>query len=1039
MMPETKSKRDASNTTNNAHEEGKISYVIGGNVFKADQQIVRLPAKNPGHVAHHQARNPDNKRFDHEKTHRELANDLKLKPGAAFKVKAEIPLYYEPDLVRLAGPFNPPPPAVAEQILIDRARPDYQPNYIKFGELKFELDPEQGIFLGGNIGISIVKKSIVINKPILDGLKNINGTEGFHNALIGFFKDQGFDLNKLILERIEFECAPSAGFGLGLGKNGVEAGAKAVLGNMNMKIIHQANNKIDEFTCQINLGAKGGLVLKNVEGKNGKEGMQQKKSLAVGMWEISYLQRDNEVINKPSPLSQPINGHEQMKNRDIIIEVDSIVAIKHKDVLTKCNNADEKNIANQTFQNRLAHTQQRLMQINHGVANVNRKADAIFLVIGELYADMQQRREEKILAKEQTKVLANFQGIINAFGMIQKLGNQINNKYLEVVGVGGMAIAQAVLGVAQIEGFFGLPKAEGLAMLDPATSIVGAVMMFGSLFMRRSGDKAMQQIAKLIVKMHKDMIRGFDIIIENQKFTFELIENGFKSLNKGLYEIIQQNNRLESKIDFLEFKIDHVLAMLQEARIYDQAKDLRKLEVETDLLSRGPDNLPVERFEERINKVLSKINSQLELVKMVDCCSLTDMGNQLPGWFHVRKLESLFLQDGFSDYAVDFRHIGNLHWWWSAFACYLNILPHINSKNIIGLDFQAQILRKITLLSQRTKIFFTIIRDKKFINEFLSHYRKQFDDISKKVGETLSDLSSNYSKEVLSRWANECLAFNVDPTEETRTAVIKDIIKNMQELVADKMNQPELKKEVAAYVELRKEFGFFVRILSSFLGGEFLQAQYQKLNDIDLDRYPIFTIEEQAKQFGEHTFHLPFLSGSFENQLCSFSYKSDELNTWYNKASLLAQAIQETLENTENFARHYRVIVKTIKQNATIGKQADQIIAELPDMTKADALNVSSAEKKTMKKYYNIEKIIALMQPALDICQKVEPTSAPILVFGASGVGKSTWLNYMFKFDYKLIQGDEDHEDTIVLEKQSLPEKNLNLLVVTIVKHFIPN
>ena len=217
-------------------------------------------------------------------------------------------------------------------------------------------------------------------------------------------------------------------------------------------------------------------------------------------------------------------------------------------------------------------------RLNAIQCQVKYNAEGIALVFDRVDAIYQ----EMMHAKSNAEVMANFQSVIDGFTLLGNIGAQMNNSALNIIGTVGASLTQAVLGYAQLTGCLGLTAVTGLAMITPITAIVGAVFcIVSSITSRQQAKKqarqakkeaealhnALRTISEQIVNLHKDLLKGFGIVIENQEKIMSLIQESMVNLNFQLNEILSHEYIIEQKLDTVLADIQKLSLKIDQQRL----------------------------------------------------------------------------------------------------------------------------------------------------------------------------------------------------------------------------------------------------------------------------------------------------------------------------------------------------------------------------------------------------------------------------------------------------------------------------------------
>lgn len=222
-------------------------------------------------------------------------------------------------------------------------------------------------------------------------------------------------------------------------------------------------------------------------------------------------------------------------------------------------------------------------------------------------------QDQAAAQRQQQQRIGNYQGLIDGFALLSAIGQRIQNPTLTKIS--GVCTQAVLIQKALSE----LPMLAGLAVLSPYVAIGMAIMNMVSLFMKRGPDthqiivKQLEQLAKQIENMHREMREGHIDIKHQLHHLEQLILRGFKQIHYLL------GNPLLCSLDEIRSELDQ-LGQVVQAGFHDlYVKDL------SDSLAH------VRSFLEGISTRISAEQSQAWLVQLAHWIKEKSYNRQLIG------------------------------------------------------------------------------------------------------------------------------------------------------------------------------------------------------------------------------------------------------------------------------------------------------------------------------------------------------------------------------------------------------------------------
>lgn len=831
----------------------KIEIKWGGNAFKGEQK--------QNFFGNHHAGKNDKGVFEKKKGVGDLLNEGKFKPLPKFSV--DFPLVDCNIPINVPGQFIHDV-AVAE-LKIGGALGAYQG--VQFSDLylgDFNLKIDHSGFCAALKINPFQFEPVKVNTPLLELAKTWEPA----NALTFALKNKGYDLDKLLVSEIQFK-GPSGEVALNVGEK-IGGALGGSLAGISVTLGYFGENHSLALTCGLSAGVKVARGCGEVIAKNGNQGIQMTNNVAVGIWEVKATYAYHHENNNLNYVNN---------TNDFVIDAlygeGSIMKEKNALTLLELFNQNKKQATNSTqkaFNRKSLQNENMLSSIQEG-DNANReKIVAVVSYIDDLYADVKQlhthmleQKKKQSQLETQAKVLANFQGVMDGFSALAHIGSISGNKSIQTVGTVGMAVTQGALGVAQLTGSFGLAAVTGAAMLTPVGAVIGGVLILASLFMKNKGDstgKALQAISKQIGQVHKDMMEGFGIVIDNQKLTIDLITQGFKGIDETLYQVVMNQRFMIEELSGIDFKLDEIQATLQEITIETNKQYLKKMDDRLELLLLNHEEGMMPDETKQINKMLIAIDRQLEFSLNTSCKGLENKGNNLPGWFHVHKLTGLFCKSEFIHFDFNLRPVANVIWWQDVVNYYFQMLPFLGGMNQHTQALIEQIAQSIQNTAESTASFLEKASSITFFKAFFNHYMDQFKEQQRQADALLSHLipaSKQYRENAL----NQVLALNQQEGVSCLSPIKMSFMQSSQVTTSSALPAATLLQEkVKEYNACLKEFKTYASILFSLFSGERdVQSLLKSLQPIDPGYYAYRALT------GTHNdAHYIYLEGPVDNQ-----------------------------------------------------------------------------------------------------------------------------------------------------------------------------
>ncbi len=417
-----------------------------------------------------------------------------------------------------------------------------------------------------------------------------------------------------------------------------------------------------------------------------------------------------------------------------------------------------------------------------------------------------------------------------------------------------------------------------LSMITPATAVIGGVLTLASLFRSnksRKQAKAMQkqfrQLSSQIVNMHNDMCKSFELLNRNMYQGFELLNsNIFKGLdiidsnmhkrfdamdrvigqefaalsdqlNKGFEVLVNNQGNLFDllfegfqTIDFKLYDQDVVLYKMDK-KLDQVMAELQRLGMKSDVKDRIKLHQLVERFEtnnkpKTLAKILQFIQHQL-LISSSSLKALTDQGNHLSGWYHLENLTELLNQQAFQGYAIDLKNSVNMNWAESVFESYIKMMPRIQQEgyeeNSVIQQIHYQVLSELRRVAKPTADLIHTISSQAFLETFFNYYQRRLNDIKTHAERLLQPIQMRFGKAAMQSYAQNMLLQNQIEEGFAVNSVLQSIEENSHAMVSQIISQhiSALAVKVREYNDCVKFFKQHTRILFDILQVDILYAE----------------------------------------------------------------------------------------------------------------------------------------------------------------------------------------------------------------------
>ncbi|HFL2714585.1 TPA: hypothetical protein ACGWTM_001742 [Legionella pneumophila] len=899
---------------------------------------------------------------------------------------------------------------------------------LEIGQVRLKYDIKNGIYLGG--GLEPMKlEPHVINKSLIDVLAMNPSLNSPLLLLKKGLQEQGYDPNKLVVSKI-VPLGPSANLNLGIGKN-PNIGVSAKIAGVKVVLNYNPSNKDSyEISGQFNLGAGMGFSFGKTDSSDNNNSPTTKTGLKLGLWSVSIKHSTHSPLNEPSVKSHSPNSIEKSLISPLVeIKRDKITPIanvspaineKLKQAKSTYKSCPQKlSHFTHSFNQKNQQNTKKLNQIqqnNQSSAILQReKVQNTLFYINQMGTEVRSLCEERksqaeplVLEKQQGMVLANFEAMDKGFAMIAQIGAMTNNKTIQTIGMVGQSLISGMLGIGQLTGTMGLAQVTGMAALGPIGMIGGAALSIAGMFMRRSSqgkglEKALKTISKQIVNMHKAMLEGFGIIIENQQKTIELIERCFKHLDNQLHTIIYQNVDTHNRLDRL----------LKELKTI--AKDLQRLDLKTDLKELEDYKLQKMNLDGLIelndpqvpSQFMNTINYALLLSETATNSKIThveERGNDLSGWMHIRHLKT-FLPN---KECARLDKVPNFIWWQEVAHYYLDLSPNMHTLRI-----PEAISSRYNKLQNRLEKqgllcidFIKTLGKRSTIEQFLYHYQGKLKSVCDEANRNLNNIIQLYGEKAAIKRAEESIQQNSSISNASWPAVLNSITINSQTNAANYPNLHEQLGNLAKeYNKLLSEFQFMLHIIASIMQvkPEHI-AKIKSLNEINETFYASTRAVECKKSIMGKELNLHYITGNAVSLFKPTVLTPDEIE----------QIGKEVHSHSELMIEYIESILTLVALNKIEGGPSELILNNslfappTPQKQLIQLLPITSYSDEELEKTgRELNRLTQLLEPLKTIIKPM--VYSPVLVFGGTGSGKSALLNNLMGISYEIVPDESEN------------------------------
>lgn len=746
--------------------------------------------------------------------------------------------------------------------------------------------------------------------------------------------------------------------------------------------------------------------------------------------------------------------------------MDEVVKKNFNILIARCGNNRQKiEELNTTFSKYAQEHRQMLANINDTVEDNNQKIVKTLNYVVTINKKLTRMEQKANTAKQQAQVLANFQGVTDAFNLISNIGQVSNNKGIQIFGAVGMSLTQGILGVAKLTGTMGVSRVIGAAMLTPATAIIGAALTIGSLFLNKNQGKkqakAMQQlfeaISKQIVNLHQDMHRGFKLVYNNQEKMWNMLVDNFCCVYNNFYSLFIQTNRIETKIDAMAISVEEIKQTLQQHALAQKCDEVQKVQNNSLRALFAYIENKEERYDERIRKTLQLIEEQLHFSLSDNCRNLSDQNNHLSGWFYVLHFEALLSQKDFSEFTVELTNVVNFTWWRNIVGCYLQVAFCVTMDSPVVTGQKQQVGELIKKTAGATSQFIEQIMDERFIKAFLNCYQNKLEKIHQSAKTILDEMNRKYSKAGMTEYAKNVIA-NQQPVIHWGP-ILKAIKKESKYQSNHYKEYEKLIAYAKEYNKCLEGFRFDFENLFMNAGVDFSHI-YPHLQPIDEASYQGYKPKSETVDVGGRNVELHYIDGELKNPFKGYVATKNAIDRFTLKVRNHLRVQKEYLDSVQHFVELSELLLnndisvdtstahvenqhenltnftfKAKEENETMympgKKQPNKSASIVRHWSEGQEIDVfESAEynenffrpevdsffdfsadlKKRKAKYAsqqrqfsaeNINDILQEIQPAFEAIKAINGYDA-VYVLGDSGVGKSTLLNTLFGCEYQV-------------------------------------
>ena len=925
-----------------------------------------------------------------------------------------------------------------QQEFMTQTNSTYKDFNVRIGSVELDLNPCEGFKIKGKI--DVLDQTVVLNQKLSDFFNTLSPSNPIKQNLQHALNDYQLDPDKITLKSVKL-VGPTVQAG-GKFKDGIGLSAGANLGGIELLIQGEGQQNDYELTLSAMLGHNVGFVVgKPLINSKIKYDASKQTEMEVGVngFKVKIAQLPKQQTPSPSLPAKAIMQTAAVpkasvkENRIKANPVHGPAPVKARQPgIDLASSALYKNL----------HSQLQTIQKSQ-----SSDSEKVNLLLGEIGLANQAIKEQNQLAEQQRnheKVLANYQGAIDAGRFIHQIGETTGNRTVATLGITATALAQGALGCAQIFGI-GMPAVTGLAMATPIAAVGAAALCLGSLafgLRKKSGNnkelKAFQmltqqlseQVMQVYHALDQKMTQGFAITFRNFEILNQNLSQGFNSVHEKLDDqfsrqvklAIANHHDLAQRMELLlTTLLDH-----QEIVFHTLNRNLIGLDLKLDGLS-----IEGQKMNHKLDRILTELlqtslraddRLRQKMVGLIEdyqdnpqqkllLKSLKAIRGQLmaargplkaiqandalfDGWYQLHHFIPLFQQPAFHDFPFNYLPLVNLDWAESAFECLNQLIPALTqagNENKALVRVETEVFTLIKQSGKATAEFLSTLSSEAFLSAFFTYYKEKLDSIRRQAAGILTSMAQ-FSQEHMQQYAQRLLNNShqthssknpkKEKSTELRQLLIKTVNDNSYHMTAQCANSgSELAEKVAEYNLHLTQLKQTASLLSSILKPEGPGKQSIK-NKIDKLK-PIHELYYKIKEIRKVNAD-PALAKDV-----TYFYLDVNTDNRFHSFSIKKEEVATLAVESAEYREHNLTSLNLMVNIAEIQLLRIELL-ERPTESfhQIPAFNPTKIELKTNE----IDQLLTSMRQVITIAQDAKNKNL-VYLLGETGTGKSTLLN----------------------------------------------